>query len=54
MGNGPEINLLKMRRWSHQEIEDGILKLVAQMTSQTESVWSCYVNLKKLGQMGPI
>ena len=22
--------------------------------SQTESVWSCYVDQKKLGQMGPI
>ena len=27
---------------------------MAQTTSQTESVWSYYVDRKKLGQMGPI
>ena len=30
------------------------MKPVAQTVSQTESVWSCYVDRKKLGQMGPI
>ena len=54
MGNGPEIDLLNMRQWSHKEIEGKILKSVAQTTSQTEFVWSCYVDRKKLGQMGPI
>ena len=54
MGNGPKINLLNMRQWSHKEVKSGILKLVVQMGSQTESVWSCYVDQKKLGQMGPI
>ena len=43
-----------MRRWSHKEIEGGILKPLSQTTSQMESVWSCYVDRKKLGQMGPI
>ena len=27
---------------------------MARMTSQIESVWSCYVDRNKLGQMGPI
>ena len=30
------------------------MKLVAQTMSQTESVLSCNVDQKKLGQMGPI
>ena len=54
MGNGPKIDLLNMRQWSHKEIEGGILKPVVQTTSQTESVWSCYVDRKKLDQMGPV
>ena len=43
-----------MRQWSPKEIEGGILKPTVQTTSQTESIWSCYVDRKKLGQMGPI
>ena len=43
-----------MRQWSHKDIEGGILKPVVQTVSQTKSVWSCYVDRKKLGQMGPI
>ena len=54
VGNGPKIYLLNMRQWSHKEIEGRILKPVAWTTSQTESVWSCYVDRNKLGQMGPI
>ena len=54
MGNGLEINLLNMKRWSDKEIESGILKPVARTTSQTESVLSCYVDWNKLGQMGAI
>ena len=54
MGNGPKIDLLNMRQWSHKAIEGGILKPMAQMASQTKYVWACYVDRKKLDQMGPI
>ena len=54
VGNGPKINLLNMRQWSHKEIEGGIPKPVVQTVSQTKFVWSYYVDQKKLGQMGSI